>query len=76
MQSGLQERYANFRSLDFYSLSFTSRPFQNADQKPLLRKNSTESKTSFMNSVVHDCQVDHSLWNYDIIRLVRMFVVN
>ena len=35
-----------------------------------LRMNSMEKKTSFMKSVVHDCQVNHSYWNYDIIHLV------
>ena len=24
-----------------------------------------ENKTSFMKSMVHDCQVDHNYWNYD-----------
>ena len=47
-------------------------PLQNVKQKPLLRMNSMENKTSFMKSVVHDCQVvDHSHWNYDIIHLDR-----
>ena len=69
--SGPQERHANSRFPDFCSLSLHSRPLQNAKQKPLLRMNSMENKTSFMKSVVYDCQVDQRYWNYDIIHLVR-----
>ena len=48
---------------------------QNAKLKPLVRIKSMGKKTSFMNSVVHDCQVDHSPWNYNIICLVRRLVI-
>lgn len=40
-------------------------PRQNAEQKPLLRQKSMENTTSFMKSVVQDCQVDHSDWICD-----------
>ena len=29
-----------------------------------MRMNSVENKTRFMKSMVHDCQVGHSYWNY------------
>ena len=61
--------------LQLPQLSWT-RPLQSAEQKPPLSLNSTESKTSIMKSLVHDCQVDHSHWNYDIIDVVRWLVVN
>ena len=54
----------------------TLAPFEKAEQKPLLRMNSIENKTSFMKSVVHDCQVDHDHWNNNIMHLVRRLVVN
>ena len=41
-------------------VSVYSCPLQNAEQKPLLRINSMKNNTSFMKSVLHDCQVDHS----------------
>ena len=74
--SGTQERYVNSRSPHFCSLNFYSRPLQNAEQKPLWRMNSMENKTSFMKSVVHGCQVDHSYWIYDSIHLVRRLVAS
>ena len=39
-----------------------SPPERRADA--LLRMNSMPNKTSFMKSVAHDCQVDHSHWNF------------
>ena len=59
----------------FAPLAFTPALLQNTEQKPLLRMNSMENKTSFMKLVVHDCQVNHRYWNYDK-HLVRRLVVS